>query len=94
MRVVDKSEAINNPGYCIFTKDIDGPFLDTGTWINDINPYGYIHVPMVEAMGREVGMVPRHEVEAIQVKFAAALAELQELRQKVEALTQIAEVMA
>jgi hypothetical protein len=94
MKVVDRSEAINNPGYCIFTKDIDGPFLDTGTWINDINPYGYIHVPFVEAMGREVGMVPRSEFERLAEKATAMAEELSELREQADALTKIAEVVA
>lgn len=92
MEIVEKG--VNNPGYCIFTKDLDGPYLDTGFWINEIDPYAYIHVPFVETMGRAVGMVPKHEVEALQEKARLMAEELVELREKVEALTRVAEVVA
>jgi hypothetical protein len=94
MRIVEKEEAINGPGLCIFTSDIDGPFLDTGFWVDSwANPYAYIHVPFVEQMGREVGMVARNEVERLAERVEAAEAECESLREQVEALTTIREAV-
>jgi hypothetical protein len=85
MRVVDKSEAKQAPGLCIFTGDIDGPFLDTDTWINYVDAYGYIHVPKVEEMGRAVGMVPRAEVEHLKKQLSEYGLKLEKLERQLAA---------
>lgn len=78
MRIIDKEGrelldgkpsgdpvGLMEPGYCVFTKDIDGPYLDTEFQITDIYPRAYIHVGFVETMGRAVGMVPKHEYDQV-----------------------------
>ena len=84
MRIVNKGdEPLNFPGVCVFTRDAEGPFLDTDTYLNareldGVDPYAYIHVTKVKDMGRAVGMVEGEKVEALE-------AELEELRAEVEA---------
>lgn len=74
------------PGFCIFTKDVEGPFLDTGRWIDQIDPYGYVHVPFVEEMGRAVGMVPAGEVEALKERVDVLGRALNDTRTLLEAM--------
>lgn len=80
MKIVTKDSGLNAPGYCVFTHDIDGPFLDTKKWINDIDPYGYVQVEYVKEMGRAVGMVDPDDVKALKQRVAEMALELEELR--------------
>ena len=78
MKIVEK--ATMPPAKCALTGDIDGPFIDTGTYCANIDPYIYLHVPIVEQMARELlGMVPAAEVEDLKAK-------VKELTKKVEVL--------
>ena len=67
MKVVDRAE--HPPGLCAVTADIDGPFLDTEAWCPYVDPRIYIHVPVVEQMGREIGMVSGEKVSEMQAKL-------------------------
>ena len=78
MKVVE--QATQSPGLCLFTAELEGPFLDTERWISYTDPYGYISVSFVEEMGRAVGMVDAQEVAALKAQLAQygqKLAELQ-----------------
>jgi hypothetical protein len=78
VKIVEK--ATMPPAKCALTGDIDGPFIDTGTYCANIDPYIYLHVPIVEQMARELlGMVPAAEVEDLKAK-------VKELTKKVEVL--------
>lgn len=72
MEVVQKAEL--QPGMCILTADIDGPFLDTGFVVNaelvGIAPRGYLHVPLVRQMGAAVGMVTHEELNKSNERIA------------------------
>lgn len=91
MQIVDPKalkdgEFLKPPGWCVFTHDIDGPFLDTGININEIDPRGYVHVPFVEAMGRAVGMVPKYEVDALKERLDAMEESFNEVSKQLDAI--------
>jgi len=81
MQVVERGEF--QPGTCCISHDSTGPFLDTGVYLNcervGINPRLYIHVPVAEQIGREVGMVPKPVLDS-------AESEIENLRNTVQAL--------
>lgn len=78
MKIVEK--ATMPPAKCAVTGDIDGPFIDTGGYCPNVDPYIYLHVPVVEQMARELlGMVPAAEVDELKAK-------VEELTKKVEVL--------
>ena len=84
------NEAVNFPHVCAFTRDSDGPFLDTKTYLNarDLNgvdPYCYIHVTKVKDMGRAVGMVSAEHVEILVQELEELRAEIEENRAKAAA---------
>jgi hypothetical protein len=91
MRIVNpKDEVMNFPGVCAFTRDSEGPFLDTDTYLNakdldGVNPYAYIHVQKVVDMGRVVGMVPKEDVERLLERVEAQDAKVRELEKLVDA---------
>jgi len=93
VRIVKKGEEVLNfPGVCIFTRDSDGPFLDTGCYLNardldGADPYAYIHVQKVVDMGRVVGMVPKEEFERLQERVAKQDERVRELEALVDAYT-------
>lgn len=97
MKIVQKDSGLQAPGWCVFTHDIDGPFLDTERWINEVDPRGYVQVSFVEEMGRAVGMISRSEVEAIQEQLSEAqaeLASLKDLLERVEIVRELEEAVA
>ena len=100
MRIVHKiapngePEVLNFPGVCVFTRDSEGPFLDTGTYLNardldGVDPYCYIHVQKVIDMGRVVGMVPASDVERLQLRLDALGEKLKETEKLLDAYTTI-----
>lgn len=79
MKVLTRDEAnALGRGECKLSRDIDGPFLDTGFWINEIDPYLVIHVPVVEAMGRACGMKSAEEYAALEAKVEDLKAQVAE----------------
>jgi hypothetical protein len=104
MRIIDKGsdEPLNFPGVCVFTRDSEGPFLDTDTYLNakdldGVNPYAYIHVQKVVDMGRVVGMVPKEDFEVLaeQVQvYGERVAELEKLLEAVQTIKDAESVLA
>lgn len=81
--IVEKAEM--HPAKCCVTGDIDGPFIDTGSWSDSIEPRIYLHVPLVEQYARDLlGMVPKTEVEKLEKKLKDLKERLKDL-EKVEA---------
>jgi hypothetical protein len=95
MEVVN--EAVNFPARCVFSGSTDGPFLDTGSWLNarqldGVDPYGYISVSFLETMARKVGMVAQSDVERLQERIAEQDDRINELTRLVDALGVLSEV--
>lgn len=66
-KIVEKANM--PPAKCAVTGDIDGPFIDTGAWCANVDPYIYLHVPYVEQLARDLlGMVPKSEIEELRAK--------------------------
>lgn len=62
MRIVEKAEL--PPAKCAITGDIDGPFVDTESWLPEVDPRIYLHVPVVKQIARDLlGMVPEEDVQ-------------------------------
>lgn len=84
MKIVEN--AAKPPGKCIVTGDIDGPFIDTGTYAGEIDPYIYLHAPYVEQLARELlGMVPASDVEKLQADLVEMAAKIEPLQRFVDA---------
>lgn len=74
------------PAKCAVSGDIDGPFIDTGVRCDQVAPYIYLHVPVVEWYARELlEMVPRAEVEAMREQLASYAEKIANLERFVEA---------
>ena len=90
-KIVERAEM--PPAKCAVTGDIDGPFIDTGAWCPNVDPYIYLHVPYVEQLAREVlGMVSQDEVEELRKKVAELTAKVEKLGEYGEALAKIEEL--
>lgn len=76
-RVVDTAESF--PSYCIVTQRGEGPFLDTGANVTDIDPHVYLDVQVLKDMSRCVGMVEQTEVDSALERVAELEARVQEL---------------
>lgn len=62
--IVDKAPM--PPGQCLFSQDIDGPWIDLGLVAPWVRPYGYLSVKYVEGLAKDLlDMVPRSEVETL-----------------------------
>jgi hypothetical protein len=84
-QIVDK--ALLPPGKCIATGDIDGPFIDTGTWANVVGQTRIVlHAPAVEFWAQELlEMVPKAEVEALREQVESYAEKIAQLERFVEA---------
>jgi hypothetical protein len=66
-KIVERAEIA--PAKCAVTGDIDGPFIDTGSWCPNADPYIYLHVPYVEEIATKLlGMVSKKEVAKLEAK--------------------------
>ena len=97
MEVVEK--AVNFPGVCVFTRDSEGPFLDTDTYLNardldGVDPYAYISVQKVIDMGRVVGCLPPEEAHRLTEEVAALREQVAELEPKATAWDALAAAKA
>lgn len=63
------NKATRSPARCVVSGDIDGPFFDLGT-VRCINPRLYVHVPVIEACARQLGMVPVGELQQLRDRIA------------------------
>jgi hypothetical protein len=85
-------EAKRRPGKCLVSRDIEGPFIDTGCWAREHDPYLYLSVRWVEEVAADLlGMVPAKEVEE---RFAGLEALLKEQGEKLAALERFEEAAA
>lgn len=85
-------EAKRRPGKCLVSRDIEGPFIDTGCWAREHDPYLYLSVRWVEEVATDLlGMVPAKEVEE---RFAGLEAQLKEQSEKLAALERFEEAAA
>lgn len=74
------------PANCVVSGDIDGPFIDTGVRCDQVAPYIYLHVPVVEFYARELlEMVPKAEVEAMRKQLEDYSERIAQLERFVEA---------
>lgn len=84
-------EGLKAPGHCLISHDIDGPLLDTDVYVDEIDPYGYIAVGVVEQMGKAVGMVPESEVKRLRADLKQAREESKFARARLQKLVRDAE---
>jgi hypothetical protein len=78
------------PGQCLFSQDLEGPFIDTGLVAPWIRPYGYLSVRYVKGLAEDLlDMVPRseieNEVEALEDRLAAYGQRIEQLEAFVDA---------
>ena len=79
MKIVDR--ATNPPAKCAVTGDIDGPFIDTGSWCQNVDPYIYLHVPWVEEVAwKLLDMIPKAEYEKLEERLEDLEIEIERLR--------------
>jgi hypothetical protein len=91
--IVEKAEM--HPAKCCVTGDIDGPFIDTGSWCDSVDPRIYLHAPLVEQYARDLlGMVPKAEVEKLTKQVENLKEEVEKLRKVEAAVDAIAEFEA
>jgi hypothetical protein len=81
-------EAVRPPGMCLASRDTEGPFIDTGLRAAHRDPYIYLSCRWIEEAARELGMVPKAEVDA---RFAKLEAEHEEYAEKLAALQRLAD---
>jgi hypothetical protein len=89
MKIVD--EAVRPPAMCLASRDTEGPFIDTGLRSGMVDPHIYISCRWIEEAARELGMVPKVEVDA---RFAKLEAEHEEYAAKLSALQRLADASA
>lgn len=83
MKIVEK--AARPPGYCLASRDTEGPFIDTGLYARHRDPYIYLSVRWIEEQAQELGMVSAELVEALKVRLLEMEAEIGRLTQFIEA---------
>ena len=78
------------PGQCLFSQDIDGPWIDTGLVAPWIRPYGYLSVKYVEELAKDVlGMVPRSKVTKLMKDCENLAQEIERLRETIETMERL-----
>lgn len=83
--IVDKAPM--PPGQCLFSQDIDGPWIDLGLIAPWIRPYGYLSVKYVEGLAKDLlEMVPRSEVAELAERLEKQAEEISSLREILEAM--------
>lgn len=90
-QIVDK--AAWGPGQCLFSQDIEGPWVDTGVRVPWVNPYGYVSVRYWRDVARELlGMVPVEEVQGLRERVEAMGEEIARLQEIVDTEKKLAEL--
>jgi hypothetical protein len=83
-KLVDNAD--RRPGRCLASRDLEGPFIDTGCWSREHDPYVYLSVRWVEEVATNLlGMVSEKEVNE---RFAGLEAQLKEQGEKLAALAE------
>jgi hypothetical protein len=80
-RIVDEAEFF--PSYCIVTQRGDGPFVDTGANVTDIDPHVYLKVDVAKDIARCVGMVDQSELDTALARVAELEEQVTEMKEKV-----------
>lgn len=89
-QIVD--EAKRRPGKCAASRDTEGPFIDTGCWIPEREPYLYLSVRWVEWAAKNLlGMVPAAQVEK---EFEELKQLAKEQGERLDALTRFEDAVA
>lgn len=84
--IVDKAPM--PPGQCLFSQDIDGPWIDLGLVAPWVRPHGYLSVKYVEGLARDLlGMVPGETIEILKEQLASYEERIEELQAFVDAAT-------
>lgn len=82
------------PGQCLFSQDIEGPWIDTEVVAPWVGPYGYVSVRYWEQVARDcLGMVPGEEVEELRRAAAAMADEITQLREIVDTQNKLDELL-
>lgn len=80
------------PGQCLFSQDIDGPWIDLGVVAPWIRPHGYLSVKYVEGLARDVlNMIPE---DVVQTQIAELREQLDSYQTKFEKLEAFANATA
>lgn len=75
------------PGQCLFSQDIDGPWIDLGLVAPWVRPYGYLSVKYVEGLAKDLlDMVPQTEVSKLADRVERQAEEIDRLRETLEAM--------
>lgn len=86
MKIVE--EAVRPPGMCLASRDTEGPFIDTGLRAAHRDPYIYLSCRWIEEAAKELGMVPKAEVDE---RFAKLEAEQEEYAEQLASLKRLAD---
>jgi hypothetical protein len=83
--IVDKAPM--PPGQCLFSQDIDGPWIDLGLVAPWVRPYGYLSVKYVEGLAKDLlDMVPQGEVSRLADRLEKQAEEIESLREILDAM--------
>lgn len=89
-KIVETAERV--PARCIVTSEIDGPFIDTGTYAGEMDPYIYLSVPYITEVARDLlGMVPKKEVDDLREQVNAMKVKLEKMEKVEDAVKVIQE---
>jgi hypothetical protein len=91
------AEAKNRPGRCLASRDTEGPFVDTGCWTREHDPYLYLSVRWIKEVGKslldlsspeevEEHLAYSDELEAENKRLKEELASLETLRDSAKAV--------
>lgn len=85
-------QAKHRPGKCLVSRDTEGPFVDTGCWAREHDPYLYLSVRWVEEVGTKLlGMVSHEKYMA---EFEELKALVKEQEERLAALTRFEDAVA
>lgn len=89
-KIVETAERV--PARCIVSSEIDGPFIDTGTYAGETDPYIYLSVSYITEVARDLlGMVPKKEIDTLREQVEAMKVKLERLEKVEDAVTVIRE---
>jgi hypothetical protein len=89
-KIVETAEKV--PARCIVSSEIDGPFIDTGTYAGEMDPYIYLSVAYVTEVARDLlGMVPKQEVDDLNEQVNAMKVKLEQIEKVEDAVKVIRE---
>lgn len=92
-KIVENAERV--PARCLVTSEVDGPFIDTGTYAGEMDPYIYLSVSFITEVARDLlGMVPKKEVEDLTEQVNALKVKLDQMEKVDDAIKVIQEFEA